>query len=380
MPASVGEAGQRRHGGRGGRLGLPLRDHAARHRPGRRRQCCTATCSSSAPAIPRSAGAPARTSRPGSQALKALGIRRIDGRIIGDDDAIEEPRPQLAWAWDDLGYTTGAIFGALNLAENRMTVTVTPGADRRRDRPALGVEPRRGVPSAREPRRHRRAGLDAAALARAAARRTVPDDRRLDPGRRAARTPVGLRRQPDALVRERAPEPAAQRRASRSPATRSTSTTCMPRPDMRGVNACSTRYRSRAALGDRPAAAQGEHQPVRRGGDAARTPRRARFPPTTRRSTGCARGWRRGAFRPTRSSSSTARDCRAATSSRRRRCSPCCGGCTTASGIVAVRDRPCRSPASDGSLAGPDDGHCGRRATCAQRPARCRTSARWPAT
>jgi D-alanyl-D-alanine carboxypeptidase/D-alanyl-D-alanine-endopeptidase (penicillin-binding protein 4) len=73
-------------------------------------------------------------------ALKAQGLRRIDGRIIGDDDAVEEPRPQLAWAWDDLGYTTGALFGALNLAENRMVVTVTPG-----DRPdaptTLGVEP-----------------------------------------------------------------------------------------------------------------------------------------------------------------------------------------------------------------------------------------------
>jgi D-alanyl-D-alanine carboxypeptidase/D-alanyl-D-alanine-endopeptidase (penicillin-binding protein 4) len=60
-------------------------------------------------------------------AVKAAGIRRIAGRIIGDDDGIEEPRPQLAWAWDDLGYTTGALFGALNLGENRMTVTVTPG-------------------------------------------------------------------------------------------------------------------------------------------------------------------------------------------------------------------------------------------------------------
>jgi D-alanyl-D-alanine carboxypeptidase/D-alanyl-D-alanine-endopeptidase (penicillin-binding protein 4) len=60
------------------------------------------------------------------QALKALGIRKIDGRIIGDDDRHEEPRPQLAWAWDDLGYTTGALFGALNLAENRLTVTVVP--------------------------------------------------------------------------------------------------------------------------------------------------------------------------------------------------------------------------------------------------------------
>jgi D-alanyl-D-alanine carboxypeptidase/D-alanyl-D-alanine-endopeptidase (penicillin-binding protein 4) len=61
------------------------------------------------------------------EALRAAGIRRIDGNIIGDDDAIEEPRPQLAWAWDDLGYTTGALFGALNFAENRLTVTITPG-------------------------------------------------------------------------------------------------------------------------------------------------------------------------------------------------------------------------------------------------------------
>ena len=61
-------------------------------------------------------------------ALKAQGLRRIAGRIIGDDDELEDPRPGLAWAWDDLGYTSGALFGALNLAENRMTVTVAPGA------------------------------------------------------------------------------------------------------------------------------------------------------------------------------------------------------------------------------------------------------------
>jgi D-alanyl-D-alanine carboxypeptidase/D-alanyl-D-alanine-endopeptidase (penicillin-binding protein 4) len=60
-------------------------------------------------------------------ALTQAGIRRIDGRIIGDDDAVEEPRPQLAWAWDDLGYPSGVLFGALNYAENRMTVTITPG-------------------------------------------------------------------------------------------------------------------------------------------------------------------------------------------------------------------------------------------------------------
>lgn len=63
-----------------------------------------------------------------TSAVKAAGIKAITGRIIGDDDAVEEPRPQLAWAWDDLGYTTGALFGALNLGENRTTVRLAPGA------------------------------------------------------------------------------------------------------------------------------------------------------------------------------------------------------------------------------------------------------------
>ena len=78
-------------------------------------------------------GDPAMSGRGGDDvgvlvaALKALGIRRIDGDIIGDDDAFDDPRPGLAWAWDDLGYTFGSLYGALNLAENRMAVTIAPG-------------------------------------------------------------------------------------------------------------------------------------------------------------------------------------------------------------------------------------------------------------
>ena len=61
-------------------------------------------------------------------ALKSLGLTEIAGRVIADDDNLQEPRPQLAWGWDDLGYTAGAIFGALNLGENVMTVTVAPAS------------------------------------------------------------------------------------------------------------------------------------------------------------------------------------------------------------------------------------------------------------
>lgn len=60
--------------------------------------------------------------------MRTAGITRIEGRVIGDDDGLEEPRPQLAWAWDDLGYTSGALFGALNYGENRMDLIVAPGA------------------------------------------------------------------------------------------------------------------------------------------------------------------------------------------------------------------------------------------------------------
>ena len=73
-------------------------------------------------------------------ALKALGIRRIEGRVIGDDDAVEEPRPQLGWTWDDLGYTSGALFGALNFAENRLVVTIAP-ADTVGGLSTISVEP-----------------------------------------------------------------------------------------------------------------------------------------------------------------------------------------------------------------------------------------------
>jgi D-alanyl-D-alanine carboxypeptidase/D-alanyl-D-alanine-endopeptidase (penicillin-binding protein 4) len=61
-------------------------------------------------------------------ALRAAGIQRVQGRIVGDDNRLEEPRPALAWAWDDIDGRTGVLFGALNAAENVMSVTVTPAA------------------------------------------------------------------------------------------------------------------------------------------------------------------------------------------------------------------------------------------------------------
>ncbi len=61
-------------------------------------------------------------------ALAARGVSRITGRVIGDDNAVEEPRPGLAWSWDDLGTTSGALAGALNATENVTRIIVRPGA------------------------------------------------------------------------------------------------------------------------------------------------------------------------------------------------------------------------------------------------------------
>ena len=61
------------------------------------------------------------------EAVRARGITRVSGRIIGDDDGAQEPLPLVAWAWDDLGYPYGALPGALNVGENLATITLAPG-------------------------------------------------------------------------------------------------------------------------------------------------------------------------------------------------------------------------------------------------------------
>lgn len=65
---------------------------------------------------------------PWIDALRSRGITRIEGRIVADDDAVEEPRPGFAWSWEDLAYTYGAMPGALNLAENTVTIVVSPAS------------------------------------------------------------------------------------------------------------------------------------------------------------------------------------------------------------------------------------------------------------
>lgn len=63
-----------------------------------------------------------------ADALAKAGIRRIDGRIIGDDDAFDDTGVGPGWAWDYLDADYAAPSGALSLNENVVTLRLSPGA------------------------------------------------------------------------------------------------------------------------------------------------------------------------------------------------------------------------------------------------------------
>lgn len=60
-------------------------------------------------------------------ALRAKGIRAVNGRVIGDDNAFEEPGWGIGWSWDDLQYGYGASAAALQYNEGQVDVTIGPG-------------------------------------------------------------------------------------------------------------------------------------------------------------------------------------------------------------------------------------------------------------
>ena len=60
--------------------------------------------------------------------LKAQGIYRIEGNIIGDDDAFDDVRIGEGWAWDYQQVWYAAQFGALQFNENYVDVKIVPPA------------------------------------------------------------------------------------------------------------------------------------------------------------------------------------------------------------------------------------------------------------
>lgn len=60
--------------------------------------------------------------------LRAAGIGEIAGRVIGDDNAFDDESLGFGWSWDDLTEGFAAGVSALQYNENRVQVTITPGA------------------------------------------------------------------------------------------------------------------------------------------------------------------------------------------------------------------------------------------------------------
>jgi serine-type D-Ala-D-Ala carboxypeptidase/endopeptidase (penicillin-binding protein 4) len=61
-------------------------------------------------------------------ALKRLGIQKISGRVIGDDNAFDDEGLGAGWAWDDLAASYATGVGALQFNQNTAQLVITPSA------------------------------------------------------------------------------------------------------------------------------------------------------------------------------------------------------------------------------------------------------------
>jgi D-alanyl-D-alanine carboxypeptidase/D-alanyl-D-alanine-endopeptidase (penicillin-binding protein 4) len=64
-----------------------------------------------------------------ADSLRARGITRIAGAVVGNDDALDDVPLGRGWAWDDLDASYSAEVGGLQLNEGFVTVRVAPGAE-----------------------------------------------------------------------------------------------------------------------------------------------------------------------------------------------------------------------------------------------------------
>jgi D-alanyl-D-alanine carboxypeptidase/D-alanyl-D-alanine-endopeptidase (penicillin-binding protein 4) len=60
--------------------------------------------------------------------LKAAGVKRIRGDLVGDESYFLGPRYGSGWTWDDMQYYYGAEISALTINDNTLQVVVKPGA------------------------------------------------------------------------------------------------------------------------------------------------------------------------------------------------------------------------------------------------------------
>ncbi len=80
------------------------------------------------PSITSPDGGPAPVFDEWADALWRAGIRRVNGRLIGDDDLFDDTGIGPGWAWDYLNDGYAAPTGALSYNENIAVIRIWPGA------------------------------------------------------------------------------------------------------------------------------------------------------------------------------------------------------------------------------------------------------------
>ena len=310
--------------------------------------------------------------------LAMLGVTRIDGRLIGDDDVLPDQALGAGWAWDDLAFGFAAPIGALQFHEGSAQVVITAGP--RPDTPAsMRLEPASTdlvltgqvtttgpdtPPAVFTRRRPFSRTLEVTGSVPRTDRdyvRTVSTDNPTRGLLLAFRDALGR----FGIARER------RRRGHRR-----------DRREARRAAPPAAPPRIAAAARDRDSADEGEPEPDRR--DAARADR-----------PGLRRARRRSAGRRQRRLRADAGDLGRAGRGRdrRRRVRPvalrlphrrCPGHGAAPHGAGSAPRRRVRGDAADPRRrrhpGAPAARHARRRAASAPRPAACRTSARWPAT
>lgn len=79
------------------------------------------------PSLTEADGSAQQVFRAWAERLKALGVRSLSGRIIGDDNAFDDESYGAGWMWDDMNEAYSAGVGALQLNMGEALVTVAPG-------------------------------------------------------------------------------------------------------------------------------------------------------------------------------------------------------------------------------------------------------------
>jgi D-alanyl-D-alanine carboxypeptidase/D-alanyl-D-alanine-endopeptidase (penicillin-binding protein 4) len=76
-----------------------------------------------------------------AEALRAAGVRRVEGRVIGHEGAFTGDRRGSDWGWEDLTWSYGAEVSALSFNDNTVELRLVPG-ERALDPVLLEASPR----------------------------------------------------------------------------------------------------------------------------------------------------------------------------------------------------------------------------------------------